>query len=382
MSQTAAAPRHHLFVSGTGRAGTSFLVRFLGGMGLQTHLQQHGLPRWHEVANAGLEDIPLGQRVDGLPYVVKTPWLSEFADDVLGNPAIVIDAVILPVRDLVEAATSRVVVERGATHRVVDWMAEAETATETWGGAPGGVVYSLNPLDQGRLLAVWFHQLVRKLVQAGVPLVLLDFPRLAQDADYLFEQLRPYLPPTATLAQARTVHAGLADPAKIRIGEEREFDAGLVRPGVAYDSAEATDRMALRREVLRLRSALAAAEARAAEAAALAVTSAPAPEPPPAPAPVVVQVATPGAALEAEAVALRVEAATLRDTVAALRDEAAGLKAELGAAQARMATLDIQRDAALAEAARALQAVEEMRDSTSWKLTGWMRAIARVSRWP
>ncbi len=53
------APRHHLLIAGTGRAGTSFLVRWLAAAGLRTHLASHDTPMWDDDANAGLEDLPV-----------------------------------------------------------------------------------------------------------------------------------------------------------------------------------------------------------------------------------------------------------------------------------------------------------------------------------
>ena len=179
--ETSAGPAHHLMIAGTGRSGTSLLVRFLAGMGLQTHLATSGDEQWDEVANAGLEDIPIPAAAGQLPYVIKTPLLSELINDVLGNPAIAIDAVILPVRDLVEVAASRTVLEMQALHQQQPWMATLDHMVETWGMTPGGTMYSLNPVDQGRLLAVGFHHLIERLTKADVPILFLDFPRLAED---------------------------------------------------------------------------------------------------------------------------------------------------------------------------------------------------------
>jgi hypothetical protein len=49
----------HLFIAGTGRTGTSFLVRYLSELGLDTHISRHGCAHWDSNANAGLEDAPL-----------------------------------------------------------------------------------------------------------------------------------------------------------------------------------------------------------------------------------------------------------------------------------------------------------------------------------
>ncbi len=211
-------PSHHLLIAGTGRAGTSFLVRWLAAAGLRTHLATHETPMWDETANAGLEDMPVVADWQDAPYVVKSPWLVEVIDDVLANPLIVLDGVIVPVRDLEEAAASRIVQERQTAHRRHPWMSSLTRGFEQWGTTPGGVVYSLDPVDQARLLAVSFHRLVQRLVKADIPVVLLDFPRLALDADYLFDKLRRFVP--ATLEEGRAAHAEIADPDKIRVGRE------------------------------------------------------------------------------------------------------------------------------------------------------------------
>ena len=146
-----------------------------------------------------------------------------------------LDGVIIPVRDLTEAAASRVVQELQTAHRRHPWMTSLGRSFEQWGTTPGGVVYSLDPVDQARLLAVSFHRLVQRLVQADIPVVLLDFPRLALDADYLFAKLRRFVP--ATIAQARAAHAEIADPAKIRVGRELGAAPAAGTPDPAGDSA-------------------------------------------------------------------------------------------------------------------------------------------------
>ena len=110
--------------------------------------------------------------------MVKSPWVSEYVDQLLNEKQFEIDAFIVPVRDLVEASTSRVVLERRAIHQHNPWMAEQLNGTwETFGHTAGGLVYSLDPLDQARLLAVQFHRLVLKASEAGVPLVFPVFPQ-------------------------------------------------------------------------------------------------------------------------------------------------------------------------------------------------------------
>ena len=70
-------PERHLVIAGTGRAGTSFLVRYLTELGLDTTLTRKGdAADWDTEANAGLEDLVVAGK--SLPYVVKSPWIGEY----------------------------------------------------------------------------------------------------------------------------------------------------------------------------------------------------------------------------------------------------------------------------------------------------------------
>lgn len=62
-----AMTRHHTIISGTGRAGTTFLVELLTQLGLDTQADKLG---YSINAHAGLEaDITL----PNAPYIVKNP---------------------------------------------------------------------------------------------------------------------------------------------------------------------------------------------------------------------------------------------------------------------------------------------------------------------
>src|SRR5271167_6732 len=155
--ENAPPPGGHLLIAGTGRAGTSFLVRYLTELGLDTELSRHGeAAAWDDAANAGLETVPLAGQTWDLPYVLKFPWADQLIDQILAGNVIRLNAVILPVRDLTDVAMSRSVVELQALHRALPWMTEVDQSWEVWGKSAGGVTFSLNPLDQGRLLAVGF----------------------------------------------------------------------------------------------------------------------------------------------------------------------------------------------------------------------------------
>jgi len=252
-------PRHHLFIAGTGRAGTSFLVRYLAELGLETHIARHGSGDWSERASAGFEDLPMPAGNDQLPYVVKSPWLTECIDSVLADPAIRIDAVVIPVRSLAEAATSRTVLERQATHANIPLMTRLERPWQNSGITPGGVVFSLDPVDQARLLAVGFHILVEQLVQHDIPIILLDFPRFIQDWRYLFKYLHPHLPIHFEEEAAQRAHARIANQSLVRTGSEIAAERGPrpISNTTIAPSDSIVDNIALRRELSSVRAELA-----------------------------------------------------------------------------------------------------------------------------
>ncbi len=108
---------------GWGRTGTSFLVRYLTELGLDTHISRRGKHAfWDEAANAVFEDLALSTAPEALPYVVKSPWLYEYIGELIARKAVRINVVIIPGRDLVDAATSRSLVELRAVHHAVPWI--------------------------------------------------------------------------------------------------------------------------------------------------------------------------------------------------------------------------------------------------------------------
>ena len=102
--------RHHVIISGTGRAGTTFLVQLLTALKLDTGFD-NPKSAIDPNANAGMEsDI----RRANAPYIVKTPWLCDYLDDAIRVNQVVIDHAIIPMRDLFSAAESRRAVVRNA----------------------------------------------------------------------------------------------------------------------------------------------------------------------------------------------------------------------------------------------------------------------------
>jgi hypothetical protein len=167
--------RHHLIISGTGRAGTTFLVQLFTELGLDTGFADSAsglLPDCH----AGMErDI----RDKDAPYVVKSPALCEYLDEVLQTSEIVIDHALVPIRDLYSAAESRRDVSRRGPRKR---------------GNPGGLWLTKNPRAQEAILAQQLHHLVHTLAKYDIPMIWLHFPRFVKDPDYLYQKIKPVLP--------------------------------------------------------------------------------------------------------------------------------------------------------------------------------------------
>lgn len=165
-------PRHHTIISGTGRAGTTFLVQLLTELGLDT-----GFPNAHAQiypnANAGME---LDIRDPNAPYIIKSPWLCDYLDEVLEGGEVVVDHAIIPMRDLYSAAQSRRNVTSQADPSLVN--------------TPGGLWHTKEPGNQETILALQLYELAHTLAKHDVPLVLLLFPRFITDPDYLYQRIR------------------------------------------------------------------------------------------------------------------------------------------------------------------------------------------------
>jgi hypothetical protein len=172
-------PRHHVIISGTGRAGTTFLVQLLGRLGMETGVGSAVVTGVDQTAKAGLEcDI---RRRDA-PYVVKAPHLCNTLDEVLAHGDVFVDHALVPVRDLYSAAESRRDVVRRSGSRLPPQL------------LAGGLFGTDDPAAQEAALAVRLYQLIQTLAKHDVPTILLYFPRLVEDPEYLCGKLRPVLP--------------------------------------------------------------------------------------------------------------------------------------------------------------------------------------------
>ena len=170
--------RHHLIISGTGRAGTTLLVQLFTQLGLDTGFTDT-TSSVYDNCNGGMES---DLRQPDAPYVVKSPWLCDYLDDVLQNGDTVIDHAIIPVRDLYSAAQSR--------RDVTEKTDPDEYPTPD---IPGGLWHTENPDEQETILAKQFYKLLFVIAKHDIPMTLVHFPRFAYEPAYLYWKIAPLL---------------------------------------------------------------------------------------------------------------------------------------------------------------------------------------------
>ena len=173
--------RHHVVISGTGRAGTSFLVQLLTHLGLDTGFQPAGINSClDEDSKAGLEhDV----RNSSAPYIVKSPFFCDHAGEVLSSQEIIIDHIFIPYRDSKEAAKSRIRVARESKH----------AATMPAEQVPGGLWCTQDPEKQEWILFEKLNSLLSQVAASHARLTLMSFPKLAEDPVYCYRKLFPII---------------------------------------------------------------------------------------------------------------------------------------------------------------------------------------------
>lgn len=215
---------HHVLIAGTGRAGTTFLVQLSGACGLDTGADRLGL-ELHPHANAGLEVLP--NAPGDLPYVIKSPWSHLVLEDAITRCGRTFDHLLIPMRNLEDAAESRVMQDLAAIHRGggADEAWPPDSTWDTWGVVPGGITYSLEPLDQARILAVALHRQLEVAVRYEIPITFLDFPRVVEDAAYAYRGLAPLIGEQVSEDAFGEAFAAIADRSKVRVGAKAVEEA-------------------------------------------------------------------------------------------------------------------------------------------------------------
>lgn len=198
-SRTSAA-NGRIIITGTGRAGTTFLVQLFSALGFDTGFSlEEAVSNVDAFSHAGLERALVDETN---PYVIKSPWFADQLSEALANRRVRIYAAIVPVRDLFEAAESRRTVYSEAQARGIDPL-----------GHPGTLWHTDKPKEQEDRLARQFYKAVFPLIKYDVPTIFLEFPRIVKDEVYLFRKLATImLDHQVSLPEFSIAHAKVAKP--------------------------------------------------------------------------------------------------------------------------------------------------------------------------
>jgi len=163
-----------IVITGTGRAGTTFLVSLFTLLGFRTGFSKEEVLKtnwgWKpgDVTRAGLEK-EWWQDLD----VVKSPSFCYSIHEII--EAKEVECVLVPMRDLDKAAKSRIVNQE-----------RAGTTSPVAGGFIGGAT---DLETQKRVLLEMVYSLCLSVARSFVPVVFLEFPRFINDSGYLFRKL-------------------------------------------------------------------------------------------------------------------------------------------------------------------------------------------------
>lgn len=177
------AKHHHCLISGTGRTGTTFLVMLLTHLNVDTGYTIETAI----VDNPGRAGLERNTITRASPYLIKSPHFCDHLEGILAaDPNLVLDCVILPVRAMNAAAESRADVQarttgsRGGSGR----------------GVRGGLWQTENHETQQAVLHAKLCSLIECVARHEIPTVLLWYPRLVQEPNYIFGKLRFLFPST------------------------------------------------------------------------------------------------------------------------------------------------------------------------------------------
>ncbi len=173
-------------IGGPGRSGTTLLVQYFTALGFDTGYDlDEAMTRPDPVSHGGLEHS-VGRFLDQgreMPYVAKSPFFGRKLDKHIAEGVLRLRWCIMPMRDLSDAARSRLLASQ-----------RAESSGGDFDSQPGGMQAGLrDPRRQERRSAVRFYQLMHVLARHGVSTLPLPFPEFASDPKVLYDRLAPLL---------------------------------------------------------------------------------------------------------------------------------------------------------------------------------------------
>jgi hypothetical protein len=152
-----------VFITGTGRCGTTFLIKMFSFLEFHTGYTRETYKRWTATpCNSGME-----QKYGSEFYIVKSPTILADIGPISQDPKIKIKAVIIPIRDYDAAAASRVKLGRQNGGL---WNAQDK---------PTQIAF------YHKIMANYMHHMVKNEINT----IFLDFEKMTTDKLYLYKKL-------------------------------------------------------------------------------------------------------------------------------------------------------------------------------------------------
>ena len=177
----------HVVIAGNGRSGTTFLVHLFTALGIDTGFTEESAQSSIDpLSNAGLEFNLFRPDYENLPYIIKSPFFYKVADEILNNPKIEIENILIPMRKLEDAAKSRI--------RIQSLAEEKAQKTIREGLVPGGITGTNDKAEQELVLARQINELIISVAESEVPYTFISFPLLVTNPHYLYKKIGFLIP--------------------------------------------------------------------------------------------------------------------------------------------------------------------------------------------
>jgi hypothetical protein len=197
-----------IIITGSGRAGTSFLLLLLNRLGFDTGYPMYQEP-YNDGTRAGCEwqinatyeeaDSVIKAAIDEAPRVMKSPEWGLMMKEFVRRGIMEVDHCYIPVRDLDVAAASRI--DAGLFWQVCETDA-----------------YNYLVMDQASVHALALGRALEACLMCDIPYTIMLFPRLVTDEGYCWCKLTEGV--AFDTAEYHRLYEQMANPAQIKFKDQ------------------------------------------------------------------------------------------------------------------------------------------------------------------
>ena len=156
-----------ILITGTGRCGTTFLIKLFSFLGLNTGYNRDNYTKYiHSNCNSGMER---GYKKNF--YILKNPKFMTHIETIVEDKSLVIKTVLIPLRDLNECAESRVKHDKTA----------------------GGLWNANDKFSQIQYFKDILTNYIFVMNKYDINTIFIDFDKMINDKTYLFNKFKSIL---------------------------------------------------------------------------------------------------------------------------------------------------------------------------------------------